>query len=98
MHPPAATEEASGTSATAPASAAAGTSIPSGLRALGVKFKWISDADAVAAGEECRLAFLADKEWLSFNDSKDPRVTREMEFVPGVLEWGIRNRWRVGSD
>ncbi|KAL3754909.1 hypothetical protein ACJRO7_002057 [Eucalyptus globulus] len=69
------------------------TSIPSGLRALGVKFKRISVADAVAVGEKCRLAFLADKEWLAFNGSKDLRVPREMEFVHGVLEWGIRKRW-----
>ncbi|KAI6697099.1 hypothetical protein NL676_017218 [Syzygium grande] len=65
------------------------TSIPSGLREFDVTFKRISDHDTVAVGEECRLAFLADKQWLEFNESKDLRMLREMEYVPGVLEWGI---------
>ncbi|KAI6696900.1 hypothetical protein NL676_017019 [Syzygium grande] len=65
------------------------TLIPLGLWEFDVKFKWISDDDTVAVRELCRLAFLADKQWVEFNELKDLRMLREMEYVPGVLEWGI---------
>ncbi|KAG8661521.1 hypothetical protein MANES_01G013225v8 [Manihot esculenta] len=67
--------------------------IPSYLQFINASFRGISASED---HEQCRVGFMVDKEWFSypmvdkewFNYS---RVTRAMEYVPVVLEWGISN-------
>jgi hypothetical protein len=60
------------------------TTVPIGIQVLNVDFKRIDESKA---SEECKYAFLADRQWLESNNTDPSYDVQHLEYVPVFLEW-----------